>query len=178
LAFVVRIRDLLAAKKISTNGPVVKEAAQLEQSLRSDGLDIEWLIAQRRPVTRMRELQAKTVQQSIVGKSVGLSGYVLPVKRVEGFVTEFLLVPDIPTCSQSTPPPPNQIVYVCARKGIAVEGRIAAVSVWGRIEARETKSVLIQPAGPVTFVSAYAISPDEVVRHSNSAPSTLVLKKE
>jgi hypothetical protein len=166
LGFVVRIRHLLAAEKVTADGPEVKEAAKIEQSLIKAGIDIGWLVAQRRRVGQLREMQAKAVQRDVVGKRVKLAGYVIPVKVSDDLVTEFLLVPDIPACSQSTPPPPNQMVYVHARDGISVEGRITAVSIKGRIEARETKSILLRVSGPVTFDGAYAISPEEIEVHS------------
>ena len=168
LSFVVRIRHLVATEKMSKDSPGVKEAAKIEQSLKKAGIDIDWLIGLRRRVGQMREIKAKAVQQKLIGKHVKLSGYVVPVKKSNGLVTEFLLVADVATCSDSAPPPPNQLVYVKARDGIAMRGRVAAVSVTGRVEARETTNGFLRANGPVRFVSAYVITPEEIAVHTAS----------
>ena len=166
LGFVVRMRHLLAAEKVTADGPEVKEAAEIDQLLQKAGVDVPWLMAQRRHVGRKREEQAKAVHQDVVGKVVRISGYVVPLKKSDDFVTEFLLVPSVSACSHSSPPPPNQVVYVRSRDGIAVRSRIAAVSVTGRVEARETGKKLLRAAGPVQFTAAYVISPEKIKVYS------------
>ncbi len=167
LSFVIRIRNLLAAEKVTADGPEVKEAAEIEHSLKKAGIDVGWLDTQRRRVGQMREIQAKAVRQDVIDKSVRLSGYVVPVNKSDGLVTEFLLVADVSACSHSASPPPNQIVYVKVRDGIRVRGRFAAVTVTGRVEARETTNTFIRANGPVQFVGAYAMSPERIDIHSS-----------
>jgi hypothetical protein len=166
LSFVVRIRHLVATEKMSKDSPGVEEAAKIEQSLKKAGVDVGWLMAQRRRVGQIREIQAKAVQQNLIGKHVKLSGYVVPVKKSNGLVTEFLLVADVATCSNSSPPPPNQLVYVKARDGIVVQGQVAAVSVTGLIEALETTTAFLRASGPVQYVGAYSITPEAIEVHS------------
>jgi hypothetical protein len=167
LSFVIRIRNLLAEEKVTADGPEVKEAAEIELSLKKVGIDVAWLDAQRRRVGQMREIQAKAVRQSVIDTRVKLSGYVVPVKKSDGLVTEFLLVGDFAACSHSASPPPNQIVYVKTRDGIRVGGRFAAVTVTGRVEARQTTSTFLRASGPVQFVGAYAMSPERIDIHAS-----------
>jgi hypothetical protein len=162
LSFVLRIRHLVATEKMSKDSPGVKEAAKIEHSLTKAGIDIDWLIGLRRRVGQMREMRARAVQPKLISKHVKLSGYVVPVKKSNGLVTEFLLVADVATCSNSSPPPPNQLVYVKARDGITVQGRVTAVSVTGSIEARKTTNAFLRASGPVQFVGAYAITPEAI----------------
>ncbi len=44
LSFVIRIRNLLAAEKVTADGPEVKEAAEIEHSLKKAGIDVGCLI--------------------------------------------------------------------------------------------------------------------------------------
>jgi hypothetical protein len=166
LSFVVRIHHLLAAKKVTADGPEVKEAAKIERSLIRDGIDIGWLVAQRRRVGQMREIQAKAVQQNVVGKVVRLSGYIVPLKASDGLVTEFFLVPNPAACSHATPPPPNQVVYVQSREGVAVRSRVTAVKVTGRIEAKEVARTILSASGPIELTTAYVIAPEAVEVYS------------
>jgi len=169
LSQVARIRRLIANEKIERDSAAAAEAAKIESSLRQDGLDIDWLLAQRRHVARISEMQATTVQQDLIGKSIEISGYVIPVREENGLHTEFLLMPDVPTCSQLSPPPPNQLVYVSVSGGLAVDNRFAAATVTGRIEAKKIQSQLVRATGLVHLESAYAISADQIVVHSGTS---------
>lgn len=46
------------------------------------------------------------------GRTVQLTGFLLPVEQDGDFVTEFLLVPWAGACSHMPAPPPNQLVHV------------------------------------------------------------------
>ncbi len=168
LSYVVRIRHLVAAEKMSAGSSDVKEAAEIEQRLQKSGVDVQWLMAQRRHVRRMREEQAKAIQRDMVGKVVRLSGYVVPMKKSGNLVTKFFLVPSVAACSHSSPPPPNQMVFVQSRNGVVVRNRLTAVSVTGQVETRETTRKFLRANGPVQFTAVYAISAEEVVVHSDN----------
>ena len=170
LSFVVRIRHLLADEKVAADGPDVKEAAQIEQSLIKAGIDIEWLVAQRRRVGQMREIQAKAVQQNVVGKRVELAGYVIPLKKANNLVTEFMLVPSVVSCSSSnpTPPPPNQAIFVQLEDGFARLGRVTAARIIGRIEAKEIARTIPSVRGSTVVTSAYVITPENITFYSTT----------
>jgi hypothetical protein len=52
----------------------------------------------------------------ILGQSVRLPGYLVPLEDLPGGVKEFLLVPYFGACVHSPPPPANQIVHVLLDK--------------------------------------------------------------
>ncbi len=56
------------------------------------------------------------------GRNVRVPGFVVPLEfDDEQTITEFFLVPYFGACIHSPPPPPNQIIYVRAPKGIQLE---------------------------------------------------------
>jgi hypothetical protein len=56
------------------------------------------------------------------GHNVRIPGFVVPLEfDDEQTITEFFLVPYFGACIHSPPPPPNQIIYVRAPKGIQLE---------------------------------------------------------
>src|SRR5690554_167905 len=53
-------------------------------------------------------------------RQIRLPGFIVPVEMNEQQrVTEFFLVPYFGACIHLPPPPPNQIIYVTAEKGVA-----------------------------------------------------------
>lgn len=103
LSFVVRVRRLIADKKIEPNGNDAKVAAELSHKLKEQGVDIRWLMAQRERVRQIRGLQveglSKSIASSLKDKRVSLTGYVIPIKFVQSRLAEFFLVPTIAACS-------------------------------------------------------------------------------
>jgi hypothetical protein len=70
--------------------------------------------------------QQALVSTSIIsemdGRNVRVPGFVVPLEfDDEQTITEFFLVPYFGACIHSPPPPPNQIIYVRAPKGIQLE---------------------------------------------------------
>ena len=55
------------------------------------------------------------------GQPIRIPGFVVPVEFDEESITEFFLVPYFGACIHSPPPPPNQIIYVHAPKGLELE---------------------------------------------------------
>ena len=62
---------------------------------------------------RMREAWDQApVHQAMIGKTVRLPGFVVPLEERPEGLREFLLVPYFGACIHSPPPPANQIVHV------------------------------------------------------------------
>ena len=56
------------------------------------------------------------------GTNIRIPGFIVPLEfDDEQTITEFFLVPYFGACIHSPPPPPNQIIYVRAPKGIQIE---------------------------------------------------------
>ena len=162
VGYVSRVHYLLGEEKIGPDAPDVQRAKDVVKRLNKDGVDVVWLLAQRRHIQRMRENQANAVNAKLNGKNVSLQGFVFPVEMSGNLITEFLLIPYFDACSHGTPPPPNQVVFVTSAEGIARQGRVTFAKVMGRIEAKESQHSRQNEFGIQKFNAAYAIKPSEI----------------
>lgn len=112
-----------------------QEAADLRAALKEDGLDPDWLFEQREVVMTKRRQAMTTPNSDLLGQSVRLPGYLLPLEIEDERVTEFLLVPTVGACIHVPPPPANQIVYVRYPEGFAATGLFTPVWIDGQMEA-------------------------------------------
>ena len=76
----------------------------------------------------------------VLGQSVRLPGYVVPLEDLEGGIKEFLLVPYFGACVHSPPPPANQIVHVLLSKPDKKLRLMDVVWVSGPLSATKTDS--------------------------------------
>ncbi|MDF1768589.1 DUF3299 domain-containing protein [Maricaulis sp.] len=84
----------------------------------------------------MTQIGTFNVQEGLIGRTVRMPGYILPLDlQPGGDITEFLLVPYFGACVHTPPPPPNQIVYVTSAEPIRVERLWSAVWVTGQLTA-------------------------------------------
>jgi len=83
-----------------------------------------------------------SVNKDLQGVNVKLPGFIVPLDvGKDGMVSEFFLVPYFGACIHVPPPPPNQIVYVKMKKGIALDSIYDAYWITGqmRVENKSTK---------------------------------------
>lgn len=66
-------------------------------------------------------LVSTNIIEEMNGQPVRIPGFVVPVEFDEESITEFFLVPYFGACIHSPPPPPNQIIYVHAPKGLKLD---------------------------------------------------------
>jgi len=76
----------------------------------------------------------------ILGQSVRLPGYVVPLEELATGIKEFLLVPYFGACVHSPPPPANQIVHVLLDKPSKRFRLMDVVWVSGPLSATKTDS--------------------------------------
>lgn len=74
------------------------------------------------------------VVKELDGKRVQIGGYIVPLDFEATKIKEFLLVPFVGACIHVPPPPPNQIIYVKAEKGVEISGSFDPVMVTGRLK--------------------------------------------
>ena len=91
------------------------------------------------------EAKTPSVVASLNGRSVRLSGYVVPLKHKGTRVSEFLLVPYVGACIHVPPPPQNQIVYVTTKIPIKVKILFAAVTVTGIMSTQSSANEMAEP---------------------------------
>ena len=166
LSYVARVQRLIAEDKIKANGVDAKEAAGLVRKLATEGVDIGWLMAQRKRIQQIRGLQveslSKSIAESLSGKNITLTGYVIPIKLDKGRLTEFFVVPTSAACSHEDAPPPLQVVFVSAEQGTASPGRRRPVRVTGKLVAETTTRTTFNGNGRVTVHSAYTLSSPDI----------------
>ena len=67
-------------------------------------------------------LVSTKVMPEMDGQSIRIPGFVVPLEFDDDqVITEFFLVPYFGACIHTPPPPPNQIIYVNAPKGLTLE---------------------------------------------------------
>jgi uncharacterized protein len=92
---------------------------------------------------RMREAwdNAPTNPQ-LVGQSVRIPGFVVPLEDSKDGLKEFLLVPYFGACIHSPPPPANQIIHVLPKSPAKGLRSMDAVWIHGRVTTPRTDSFM------------------------------------
>lgn len=81
------------------------------------------------------------------GRNIRLPGFVVPLEfDDEQTITEFFLVPYFGACIHSPPPPPNQIIYVRAPKGIQLEALYDPFWISGKISTKLVENYMATAA--------------------------------
>ncbi|MCA0869306.1 DUF3299 domain-containing protein [Lutimaribacter marinistellae] len=135
------------------------EAQALRDQLAKDGLDVDGLFAARLVIMEKREAAASEVNEDLVGMSVRLPGYVLPLEFKDRKVVEFLLVPTVGACIHTPPPPANQIVHVVYPKGIEVNGLFTPVWITGTMVAQSSVQTVGYVDGQAPVSVSYSMQP-------------------
>ena len=141
LGMVARMRGLQEQGR-EVRADLLEEAQTAAQSLKEQGIDIDYLLAQRAKIRELRKQRAHAVVDELDGRQVRMPGYALPLEFTDNKITEFLLVPWVGACIHTPPPPPNQIVYVKLEKGIENAGRYTPVWVSGEMTVKAAKKNL------------------------------------
>ena len=130
------MRAVVAFAEAETEDPELARAdASARQFLAADGYDPDDLLVQYEVVLARLIEEATAVNGEIVGKTVRMPGYVLPLEMKGRKAVEFLLVPYVGACIHTPPPSPNQVVHVVYPDGFEAEGLFAPVWISGPLEA-------------------------------------------
>jgi hypothetical protein len=135
------------------------DVSALQAELRSSGLDVDGLLAKRLQIMTLRRAAATNVNESLVGETVRIPGYVVPLEFADQKTVEFLLVPTAGACIHTPPPPANQLVHVHYPKGVKLNGLYDPVWVNGRIEAQRSVQGVRYVDGDVSVESSYFMQP-------------------
>jgi hypothetical protein len=135
------------------------DVAALQAELRSSGLDVDGLLAKRIEIMAMRRAAATGVNESLVGETVRIAGYVVPLEFADQKTVEFLLVPTAGACIHTPPPPANQLVHVRYPKGLEFRGLYDPVWVKGRMEAQRSVQEVSYVDGDASVESSYFMQP-------------------
>jgi hypothetical protein len=135
------------------------EAQALREQLTKDGLDVDGLFAARLEIMEKREAAATGVNEDLVGTSVRLPGYVLPLEFKDRKAVEFLLVPTVGACIHTPPPPANQVVHVVYPEGIEVNGLFTPVWITGTMVAQSSVQDVGYVDGQAPVSVSYSMQP-------------------
>lgn len=92
---------------------------------------------------RMREVwDTAPVNPALVGQSVRIPGFVVPLEESKEGVKEFLLVPYFGACVHSPPPPSNQIIHVLPRSPARNLRSMDTVWITGTLRQVQTDSYM------------------------------------
>lgn len=158
-----QLSDLAALLRLETqqmsdgSTETQQEANQVREKLMAQGLDPDWFFEQRKIVMEHRRNAAEQLNDDIVGQSVRLPGYLLPLNLVNRKAVEFLLVPSLGACIHTPPPPPNQIVFVRFEEGFEIDGLYEPVWVTGAVKAQRQVTELSYVDGEADIDVGYAI---------------------
>ena len=141
------------------------DAAALRLKLAEEGLDVDGLFSARLEIIKKRTAAASNVNDAIVGKTVRLPGYMLPLEFKDKKVVEFLLVPTFGACIHTPPPPANQIVHIVYPEGIEVEGLFTPVWITGTMGAKRSEQDVGYSDGRARVSVSYAMRPDLVQKY-------------
>jgi hypothetical protein len=84
--------------------------------------------------------QPSSLLQSRINSEISIKGFFIPLEFDEQRkVTEFLLVPYIPSCMHVPPPPPSQIIHVKLNEGKMIENPFLPIEVVGHLKVSEGK---------------------------------------
>jgi len=112
----------------------VAKTAKIRKTLEEAGLDVDWLKEQRLKIIQLRTAAATAVSEDLVGKSIMLPGYIVPLEFDDENVVEFLLVPTAGACIHTPPPPANQIVHVTYPQGFKFTSLQQPVWISGKMQ--------------------------------------------
>ncbi|RYH06920.1 DUF3299 domain-containing protein [Tropicimonas sp. IMCC6043] len=143
----------------SDDAEASSKAQALREQLAKDGLNVDGLFAARLAIMEKREAAASAVNEDLVGTSVRLPGYVLPLQFKDRKAVEFLLVPTVGACIHTPPPPANQIVHVVYPEGIEVNGLFTPVWITGTMVAQSSVQDVGYVDGQAPVSVSYTMQP-------------------
>ena len=148
------------------NDPIARaDAAALRLKLADEGLDVDGLFNARLEIMKKRNAAASAVNDALIGKTVRLPGYVLPLEFKDKKVVEFLLVPTVGACIHTPPPPANQIVHIVYPDGIEVNGLFTPVWITGTMAAERSEQNVGFSDGRARVSVSYTMRPDLVQKY-------------
>jgi hypothetical protein len=139
-----------------------EEASALRTELEADGLDVDWLFEQRRIIIETRQKIATATNDELLGQSVRIPGYLLPLEIKDQKAVEFLLVPTVGACIHTPPPPANQMVHVRYPDGFMVEGLYTPIWVSGALSAEGKSQTVRYVDGEAWVETSYTMEADRV----------------
>jgi hypothetical protein len=157
LYWIIAMRESRARFGVKDKDTLAEEIDKEMPELKRVGIDIKKELAKRNAFRT-------SVNKELNGQRVRMGGYLLPLEVSGTEVIEFLLVPYVGACIHVPPPPPNQIIYVKAEKGVGYKSRnqFDTVLVTGVISARSIVKDLFLKDGSADINIGYSIKASRI----------------
>jgi hypothetical protein len=151
----VRLQSQVASGESSA----AADASALQAELESSGLDVDGLLAKRLEIMMLRRAATNGVNELLIGKTVRIPGYVLPLEFVDQKAVEFLLVPTVGACIHTPPPAANQLVHVRYPQGVEIRGYYDPVWIGGQLAAENSVQAVRYVDGERSVETSYFMQP-------------------
>ncbi|MEH6453997.1 MAG: DUF3299 domain-containing protein [Psychromonas sp.] len=112
---------------------MLTEAENAQALLQADNVDIDHLIEQRLVIMEKRHQASMATNSLLEDKDIEMHGYMVALQSGNDKVTEFLLVPNVGTCSHKALPAANQILLVKATQAVDVKPTYLPIKVNGTL---------------------------------------------
>lgn len=133
------------------------DAKALRGVLYDQGVKVDFLLAERLRIMAQLEAEASAPNAEVLGKTIRIPGYLLPLEMNGDTATEFLLVPTIGACIHVPPPPANQIVRVSYPEGFETDGYYTPIWITGELRNDPSVSELFLVDGSDDVTATYAL---------------------
>lgn len=157
IGIIVRIRWLIANHKSEPDGVSAKEEQRLIRHLADQGIDVEYLLSQRKKIVDQRRKRLESESAGVVGTLIRLPGYVMPLFPEHPQVRDFLLVPWMAPCAHFPAPEANQVIHVTLESGMARRGRFDPVWIQGILHRKQFSHKIILVDGTIRMDADYAL---------------------
>ena len=155
--------DLANASKKEVRAELNERISALSRGLEAQGLDPDWILAQRETVAERRRHAALATNAELEGEDVELSGYLLVASEVDGGARVAYLLPDRGVCMHLPPAAPNQLVRLAIEHLPEPLAPCIGASVRGRLATRETRTKVPVFDKVVMFWSRWQLDVSEAI---------------
>ncbi|MDA5555299.1 DUF3299 domain-containing protein [Shimia sp. MMG029] len=138
------------------------DAKALRGVLYDQGVKVDFLLSERLRIMAQLEAEASAPNAEVVGKTIRIPGYLLPLEMNGDTATEFLLVPTIGACIHVPPPPANQIVRVSYPEGFETDGYYTPIWITGELRNEPSVSELFLVDGSDDVSATYQLKATSV----------------
>ncbi len=117
--------------------PTAKKGIKKKRKPFAKGQEIKWDVLQEIELVRKKGkitgVKPSAYVKTVLGKSLSLKGFMIPLDYESKVIKEFLFVPYIPSCMHVPPPPANQVIHVKMAKKKKAKPTYYPVQVFGKI---------------------------------------------
>lgn len=164
LARILRLDYLVETEK---DAEAKVEVAGLRKDLSKEGIDADFLLSERIRIMTKLENESRMPNTSVVGQTVRMPGYLLPLEFDGNLAVEFLLVPTVGACIHTPPPPANQIVYVRYPPGYPTESLYTPVWISGELRSEFDSHSIYLVDGESDVDVTYKMDADSVIAYGS-----------